>query len=86
MDLIHGLMELRINNIIHSDIKPANILMDQEERCFYSDFGMALKLKNKENFTNDKPGFTPAFCSPEHLNSQSLSYASDIYSLGKIFM
>lgn len=48
LDLFDGLIELRANNIIHSDVKPANILINKDGRCFYSDFGMSLKLKNRE--------------------------------------
>lgn len=47
LNLFEGLIELRVNNIIHSDIKPANILIDQIDedfKCFYSDFGMCMKL------------------------------------------
>lgn len=48
LDLIYDLMELRVNDIIHSDIKPANVLLNPEVRCFYSDFGMAIYLKNRD--------------------------------------
>lgn len=47
LNLFEGLIVLRVNNIIHSDIKPANILIDQigqYTHCFYSDFGMCMKL------------------------------------------
>lgn len=45
LNLFEGLIELRVNNIIHSDIKPHNVLIDQDSKCFYSDFGYSLKLK-----------------------------------------
>lgn len=79
-------MELRINNIIHSDIKLANILLNKGGQCFYSDFGMAIQLKDKEKFTNKNFGYTPEYCSPEHLTRKPLSYASDMYSFGKLLM
>lgn len=47
-DLFDGLVELRVHNIIHSDIKPANILMKSNGTCIISDFGMSLKLKNRQ--------------------------------------
>lgn len=43
-DLFDGLIELKTHHIIHSDIKPSNVLINSKDNCFYSDFGMALKL------------------------------------------
>lgn len=43
---------------------------------------MAIKLKNRENLSYDKNGFTLSYCSPEHLGGNPVSYKSDIYSLG----
>lgn len=43
-DLIDGLIELRSFNILHSDIKPGNILKTKEGNYKISDFGISVKL------------------------------------------
>lgn len=58
LNLFDGLIELRMNNLIHSDIKPGNILVNKEGRCFFSDFGMALKLKIRDKSISENKGYT----------------------------
>lgn len=38
-DLLDGLIQLRIYNILHLDIKPSNILINSEDQYVYTDFG-----------------------------------------------
>lgn len=66
--MLDGLVELRTFNIIHSDIKPANILIGPEGYLSYSDFGVALKLKLRQQTTEENKGYTEKYCSPEHLS------------------
>jgi eukaryotic-like serine/threonine-protein kinase len=69
--------------VIHRDIKPANILLSGESDIKISDFGAAL------NAASDSTQITgvgsPAYMSPEQVREQTLTYQTDIFSLGVVF-
>ena len=75
---------------VHSDIKPANILLDGEQRIVLADFGIArianestLKLSGERRFVTETNALmgTPDYISPEQALGQDLDGRSDIYSL-----
>ncbi len=69
-------------NIIHRDIKGANILVDQDGRVMVSDFGVALRSSDV-NLTADGTVIgTPPFMSPEQCAGRRTGPQSDQYSLG----
>ena len=69
--------------VIHRDIKPANILLAGEADIKISDFGAAL---NTASDTTQITGVgSPAYMSPEQVREQSLTYQTDIFSLGVVF-
>lgn len=69
--------------VIHRDIKPANILLAGEADIKISDFGAALNLASD---TTQITGIgSPAYMSPEQVREQSLTYQTDIFSLGVVF-
>lgn len=76
---------MRVYNIIHSDLKPSNILINKNNELCLCDFGMALKLRQRGKSFEKIKGFTPKYCSPEH-NSGDISYSSDLYSFGIIII
>lgn len=86
--IARGLKEIHDSNIIHRDVKPANILITKNQKAKISDFGIS-KIKSIINETNEdsfSPG-TPRYTAPEQfINFESkkniYSYESDIYSVG----
>ncbi len=69
-------------NIIHRDIKGANILVDHDGRVMVSDFGVALRASDV-NLTADGTVIgTPPFMSPEQCAGRRTGPQSDQYSVG----
>lgn len=66
--------------IIHRDIKPGNVMLDENGNAYLSDFGIARVLGS--NLTGSAIIGTPAYMSPEQAHGIPLDARSDIYSLG----
>ncbi len=66
--------------VIHRDLKPGNILLDENDNAYLSDFGIARVLNS--SLTGSSIIGTPAYMSPEQANGLPLDARSDIYSLG----
>jgi serine/threonine protein kinase/tetratricopeptide (TPR) repeat protein len=74
--------------ILHRDLKPGNILLDEQGQPQVTDFGLAKLIEDESTVTNtmDVLG-TPSYLSPEQATGQakSLTKACDIYGLGAVF-
>ncbi|NWF70352.1 MAG: serine/threonine protein kinase [Chloroflexi bacterium] len=66
--------------IIHRDIKPGNIMLDENGNAYLSDFGIARVLGS--NMTGSAVIGTPAYMSPEQAMGGPIDGRSDIYALG----
>jgi eukaryotic-like serine/threonine-protein kinase len=77
-----GLHVAHRHNIIHGDIKPANILITAESRTKLTDFGMA-RLASHETADTSLLG-TPAYWCPEQIMGRPQDARSDIFSLGVV--
>jgi serine/threonine protein kinase len=69
------------NNIIHLDIKPANVLMQTVDFAKVIDFGLSRVLSRESGTTVTKFRGTHQYCAPEQFGGK-VNYRSDIYSLG----
>ena len=83
-EMLEGLEYLHAHNIIHRDIKGANILVDRNGTCKLSDFGGAKIIKDEEfnQSRNYSMKGTPNWMAPEVIKNNETTRFSDIWSIG----
>src|SRR5215470_10479802 len=72
-------------HVIHRDLKPQNIMLDQKDRVFVMDFGIARSVHVPGMTQTGALIGTPEYMSPEQARGEHLDQRSDIFSLGVIF-
>ena len=77
--VLKGLITIHEKNLIHRDIKGANILLSEEGNAKLGDFGVGAELKEK--FRTSKKG-SPYWMSPQVIKKEKYDYKTDIWSLG----
>ncbi len=68
--------------LLHGDVKPGNVLFNEEDVPKIVDFGLARHDKGEGAETAERVWGTPYYVAPEKLRDQSEDFRSDMYSLG----
>src|SRR5213079_692539 len=71
-------------NVIHCDLKPANLMVNQRDDLKVTDFGIARNLTDSVSRFTEEQGRsgTLVYMSPQQLNGEHCTHLDDIYSLG----
>lgn len=82
--ICEGLHKAHNSGVVHRDIKPGNIIIDEDNKARILDFGLATVAgENKLTKTGSTLG-TVGYMSPEQTQGQKVDQQSDIWSLGVI--
>jgi serine/threonine protein kinase len=81
-----GLDALHAVGLIHRDVKPGNILLDDDGRAYITDFGL---MKDREASVLTRPGQALGsmdYMAPEQIRGEEVTARSDVYALGCVMI
>ena len=82
--ILSALQHAHKNGIIHRDIKPQNILVNNEGLIKVGDFGIARVAGSNTISTDDSVMGSVHYFSPEQAKGENVTAASDLYSVGVV--
>jgi len=84
IEIGRALQAAHAERLVHRDVKPQNVLIDQEGRAKVTDFGIARSLESEGLTATGRVLGTTDYVSPEQALGEGVSGQSDIYSLGVV--
>ena len=84
MQICLGLKDIHNCNIIHRDLTPENIFIDENNNIKIGDFGVSTEVKDLNILINDFVVGKPGYIAPEMIDGKGYNSKVDIYVLGCI--
>jgi serine/threonine protein kinase len=85
MQTAAGLAAAHAQGLVHRDVKPANILLENGiERVLITDFGLARAMDEASLTCSSVIAGTPQYMSPEQARGEAIDYRADLFSLGSV--
>src|SRR4051812_22560459 len=84
VDVADALQSAHANGLIHRDVKPANILLCDDQRVMVTDFGIAKVRDNSDRTQTGTMLGSVKYVSPEQVEGNPVDPRSDVYSLGVV--
>jgi serine/threonine-protein kinase len=84
IEIARGLSVAHGRQMVHRDIKPQNVLIDDEGRAKLTDFGISRQLEQDGMTATGRVLGTTDYVAPEQAMGRSVDPRSDIYSLGVV--
>ena len=83
MGISAGVSKAHQNGVVHRDLKPQNIIINEEGVPKIMDFGIAMMIE--EGSTSHQVVGTPRYMAPEYVRQKVVTPGIDVFSLGAIF-
>ena len=86
--ILNGVAYAHAEGVIHRDLKPGNILMNDDGDVVVSDFGLGRRVDSQSLLTTSRMGMgTPLYTAPEQWEDlQNVDGRADVFSLGRILL
>lgn len=84
--LADALAHVHARGFVHRDVKPANVLLDDDEIPRLSDFGLVCSPDNAGVTRTGQVVGTAAYLAPEQVRGEEITSATDVYALGLVLL
>ena len=84
IEIARGLQAAHDRDIVHRDVKPQNVLLDEDGAARVTDFGIARSLADEGLTADGRVLGTTDYVSPEQALGHDVTPQSDVYSLGVV--
>ncbi|HZL86214.1 MAG TPA: protein kinase [Candidatus Krumholzibacteria bacterium] len=85
LQICEGVAAAHEQGVLHRDLKPQNVMVDQAGHAYVTDFGLARSSHQSSLAASGAVMGTPDYMSPEQVRGQQVDSRTDIYALGVMF-